>query len=119
MMFDVARGWLIAGSAGLSANWGFHFIAQSLPGISDNALMQLLEKGGGWTVLVVVLIFYRRDWMRLTESESSMRKELTLVLEKKVAADERLAVALERVSSLQRTLLAKLNGYEFDESVDR
>jgi hypothetical protein len=95
-VFSVAAALAVDGSVGV--------LAQSVPGIGDAYLMQLAEKGGGWVVLLIVLFFYRRDYQRLTASETANTERLMTAIEKQAESEQKLAIALAENTEVIRNL---------------
>jgi hypothetical protein len=100
----VARASVFSVSAALAVDGGVGVLAQSVPGLSDTYLMQLAEKGGGWVVLLIVLFFYRRDYQRLTASESVNTERLMTAIEKQAESEQQLAIALAENTEVIRNL---------------
>lgn len=112
---DQLRGFVVAGSAAIGVDQSIHLLAQSLPALNDAFLMQVAEKGGGWVVLLVVLFFYRRDYQRLTVSETEVRKELLAAAVRQADAEQKLAVALAQNTDMIRQFLASQNNEYYGE----
>lgn len=103
MVFDHMRGAVFAIGAGLGVDRSVHVLAQAVPGLSDAWLMQLAEKGGGWVVLLIVLFFYRRDYQRLTSTESENSERLMAAMEKQAESEQKLAIALAHNTEVIRS----------------
>lgn len=103
---DQVRGVVIAVGAALGVDQSMTFIAQALPAWSDAYLMQLAEKGGGWAVLLIVLFFYRRDFLRKTDSEQATNDKLLAAITKQSESEQRLAVALTENTEVMRRVIA-------------
>jgi hypothetical protein len=110
-----ARGIVVAGAAAIGFDGTIGVIAQAVPGINDAFLMQLAEKGGGWVVLLIVLFFYRRDYQRLTNSDTEVRKELLATMAMKADSEQRMAVALAETTEVMRAFKAFTNGESYPE----
>jgi hypothetical protein len=113
---QIVRPVAIAVGAALGFNGSIGFIAQSMPGFSDNLVMQMLEKGGGWVVLLVVLWSYKRDWQRIADSEaawraaeSASRAELIKILTEESMSKQAVAVALTANTEVLRQVSESLH----------
>jgi len=104
-LFDQMRGLTVAAAAGIGFDQSITVLAQAVPGLDNNFLMQVAEKGGGWVVLLVVLFFYRRDYQRLTTSEKDMRQELIDAITKQAQTAQEVAVALTENNDVMRQML--------------
>lgn len=104
-VIDHARGLVMATAAALSFDQTVHVIAQTMPGVSDGFLMQLAEKGGGWVVLLMVLWFYRRDYQRLTATDTDVRKELIAAIERQSDSELKLSIALAENNEIMRRIV--------------
>ena len=107
-MIDTLRPAILSVSGAFGFNGSLGVIAQTFPGLQDNILMQLLEKGGGWVVLLVVLWSYKRDWQRIANSEAASRAELIKVLAEDAEAKQSVAVALAENTEVLRQLSSAL-----------
>lgn len=104
------RGVIVATASAVSFDQALWMVAQALPAVNDDLLMQLAEKGGGWVVLLVVLFFYRRDYQRLTTSENEVRKELLAAASRQADSELKLAVALTQNTEIIRQIIANQHG---------
>jgi membrane protein implicated in regulation of membrane protease activity len=73
---DHLRGLVVAGSSAIAFDQSVGLVAQAVPALNDQFLMQLAEKGGGWAVLLVVLFFYRRDFLGRSAKENDTTERL-------------------------------------------
>jgi hypothetical protein len=111
----LTRAFTFAGATSLSYIASVHVIvAQTLPGVEDSNLIKFIEKGGGWTVLLVVLWAYRRDYIRLTEGDAERNKQLIAILEKSANATLDVAVALSRNTEVMRAQVAAMQGHHYE-----
>jgi hypothetical protein len=102
------KGVAIAVGAGLGFDQSVHVLAQTVPSLNDAFVMQLAEKGGGWVVLMIVLFFYRRDYQRLTISESEVRRELMAAYSRQAESEHALAMALQENTNMTRNFLSQV-----------
>lgn len=105
MALDQVKGFVIASAAGLGVDRSLNVLAQSVPGVTDGFLMQLAEKGGGWVVLLMVLWFYRRDYQRLTTTDTEVRKELIAAIERQSDSELKLSLALAENNEIMRRIV--------------
>lgn len=109
MKDHVVRPAVMAGGSALGFTGTVGVFAQTLPGLNDSLFMQLIEKGGGWVVLLVVLWSYKRDWQRIADSEASGRADLIKVLSDNAAAKQAVAVAMAENTEVLRQVSESLH----------
>jgi hypothetical protein len=78
------------------------------PELANGPTMQLLEKGGGWAVLIVVLWAYRRDYKRLSENEAMRVKQILEVANNVAEAEKAVAVSLAAHTEVLREIKERL-----------
>lgn len=69
-----------------------------VPGGADNLIGAFLEKGGLVAILAVLIYFYRRDWVRLNESNRDQNEQLLQVIRESNAVHRDTAVAIQKNS---------------------
>jgi hypothetical protein len=113
--FDHAvRGVTVAVASALGFTGSLNLVATSIPGAEELQLVQYLEKGGGWAVLLVVLWVYRRDYKRLSEGETERVNQLIDLHEKSAKATQEVAVALTRNTEVLRSIAAQRQGHHYE-----
>jgi hypothetical protein len=69
-----------------------------LPSGADNMIGTFLEKGGLVALLAVLIYFYRRDWLRLNESNRDQNAQLLDVIRESNRVHKDTAVAIQKNS---------------------
>lgn len=69
-----------------------------IPSGADNMIGAFLEKGGLVAILAVLIYFYRRDWVRLNESNRDQNAQLLDVIRESNRVHQDTAVAIQRNS---------------------
>jgi len=103
---DHVRGVVIAVGAAVGVDQSMTVVAQSIPAISDTFVMQLAEKGGGWLVLLIVLLFYRRDFLAKNAKDHDTSEKLYQALTKQADSNRDLSVALAENTEVMRRVIA-------------
>jgi hypothetical protein len=69
-----------------------------LPSGSEGLIGAFMEKGGLVAILAVLIYFYRRDWMRLNESNRDQNTQLIEVIRESNKVHQITAVAIQQNS---------------------
>jgi len=112
---DHLRGMTVSVAAAIGADQSIGVLAQAVPGLDNNFLMQIAEKGGGWVVLLIVLFFYRRDWQRLDDARRADRAETIAAANRSDDSQRKLEVALTANTEVLRSIVAQRNGERYEE----
>jgi uncharacterized membrane protein YvbJ len=70
-------------------------IAQALPPTVDQGILQwAIEKGGAFAVILIILFFYRRDYVQLTDFWKKQTETLVTLVEENTKAQTETSAAL-------------------------
>lgn len=89
----------LAGAATIAALTIIATVTENLlPGGTENFVGVFLEKGGLVALLAVLIYFYRRDWLRLNESNRDQNAQLLEVIRESNRVHKDTAVAIQKNS---------------------
>jgi hypothetical protein len=88
-------------------------VATLEPVIGDpDPMRYLVNQGGAWVVVAVMLYFYRRDMHRWASKDEEKVSILTTLVEKDTAASSRVAAAIEANEKAQHRVARALERME-------